>query len=140
MISTRTWITAVFLSSASIALGNNTGVHASGSGFGGHTTLGETAAGHAGSPRGAAAIRAGVLGSGALQGATVSHTSIEGRIATVVHITQGPPLTDEERRRLMHAGFFQTHTGEAVFYCNREAARDPRAPRDQMRCFEFPNR
>lgn len=140
MISTRAWLTVMFLSFASIALGNNTSVHKiAGGGSGGQASLGEAAAAHGDGLGGAVGIRPGVLGSGALKGATVSQTTIAGRPATVVHVTQGPPLTDEERRRLVQAGFFETHTGQTVFYCSREPPRDPRAPRDQMRCLEFPN-
>jgi hypothetical protein len=106
---------------------------------GSHVPAGGAAAAHAGggvSPaddvRAAALMYSGAVSSDTLKGATVSHETIEGRPATVVHVKL--PLTDAARRKLHRKGFdeceSQTPSGREPFFCVRD-------PRDPLRCFDF---
>jgi hypothetical protein len=112
------------------------GGHIAAAGGGSHAATAGSAAAHAGwvSPadevRGTALMYSGAVSSETLKGATVSHETIEGRPATVVHVKA--PLTDTARRKLHRKGFYESETRATpeTFFCVRD-------PRDPLRCFEF---
>jgi hypothetical protein len=128
----------VVLSSAGLAHNVTVGVVASGSRDSTGSSAGHApaASGHAaakavGGAHGASSLR---VDSGALEGATVTHVSIGGELATVVMLAPHPPLTAAEREKIRKAGYVPVVQGGATYYCQRT----PSGPQGWVNdCFQF---
>jgi L-aminopeptidase/D-esterase-like protein len=71
------------------------------------------------SAAGTSVASAGVVSSGALKGATVSHVSIAGQPATVVVLATNAPLTPAEREKIRKAGYVMVAQEGMIYYCQR---------------------
>jgi hypothetical protein len=135
----RSCISMVLVVLSSSALANGGGAAAgSGSSGSSNASHGPVAAvsGHAGTRAGGGTSPAssGVVSSGALKGAAVSHMTIGGVPTTVVTLAAHPPLTPAEREKIRKAGYVARVQNDVIYYCRSTQVTSQGWAND---CFQF---